>query len=76
MCARPESRTCRVCRRVDSSPHSSPPAPPPAPCARSKHTIFGRVTKGWDALRAIETAKTDKHDHPLEEIKVLSVTVR
>lgn len=51
-----------------------PDIPTSAHC--SKHTIFGRVVRGWDALRAIETAKTDKHDHPVEEIKVLSITVR
>ena len=34
------------------------------------------VTKGMDAVRAIETVKTDKHDRPLEEVKILSIDIK
>lgn len=29
-----------------------------------------------DVVRAIETTKTDKHDHPLDEVKILSIDVK
>ncbi|MGB7589579.1 MAG: peptidylprolyl isomerase [Solirubrobacterales bacterium] len=31
-----------------------------------KHTVFGRVSDGMDAVDAIESAKTDGSDRPLE----------
>ena len=49
-----------------------------APCAwlDGKHTIFGRVVRGMDVVRQLETCKTDKHDRPLEETKILSIDVK
>jgi peptidyl-prolyl cis-trans isomerase B (cyclophilin B) len=37
-----------------------------APWLDGKHTVFGRVTDGMDAVTAIETAEADSSDRPLE----------
>jgi cyclophilin family peptidyl-prolyl cis-trans isomerase len=37
-----------------------------APWLDDKHTVFGRVTAGMDAVEAIEAAPTGAGDHPLE----------
>lgn len=50
-----------------------------APCAwlDGKHTIFGKVAVGMDAVHAIEKAPTDaRNDKPLEPIKIVSIDVR
>jgi peptidyl-prolyl cis-trans isomerase B (cyclophilin B) len=37
-----------------------------APWLDGKHTVFGRITDGMDAVDAIEGAKTDSSDKPVE----------
>jgi peptidyl-prolyl cis-trans isomerase B (cyclophilin B) len=37
-----------------------------APWLDGKHTVFGRVTDGMDAVDAMETVQTDDSDRPLE----------
>jgi peptidyl-prolyl cis-trans isomerase B (cyclophilin B) len=37
-----------------------------APWLDGKHTVFGRVSDGMDAVEAIETAPTDGRDRPRE----------
>ena len=39
---------------------------PAAPWLDGKHTVFGRVTDGMDAVYAIETTPTDERDRPIE----------
>jgi peptidyl-prolyl cis-trans isomerase-like 3 len=39
------------------------------------NTVFGRVIHGMDTLDAIERVRTDEKDRPLQEIKILSVTI-
>ena len=39
------------------------------------YTIFGELTEGFDVLDKIAGQKTDKYDRPLEDIKIIKVTI-
>ena len=42
----------------------------------NKHTVFGRVTKGFEVVSNIENLKTNKLDKPVEgDPKILSVDI-
>ena len=41
-----------------------------------KHTIFGEVTSGYDVVEKLESVKTGRGDRPLEEQKILKLTVK
>lgn len=46
-----------------------------APWLDGEYTVFGEVVEGMKAVLAIEKAKTDKSDRPLEDIRILKATV-
>jgi peptidylprolyl isomerase domain and WD repeat-containing protein 1 len=37
--------------------------------------VFGRVTKGMDVVQAMEHAKCNHLDKPLDDIKILSIDI-
>jgi peptidyl-prolyl cis-trans isomerase B (cyclophilin B) len=43
---------------------------PEAPWLDGKHTVFGQVTSGMEAVDAIERQPTDGRDKPLEDAKI------
>lgn len=47
----------------------------PTPWLHMKHTIFGEVTEGMSVVTAIETVEKDSFDKPIQEQKILSITV-
>ena len=47
-----------------------------APWLDGKHTIFGKCVSGFDVVHRIERTQTDKHDHPIKEIKILSIDIK
>ncbi|KAJ3345580.1 cytochrome P450 monooxygenase 71 [Kappamyces sp. JEL0680] len=46
------------------------------PWLDDKHTIFGKCTGGFDVVHKIETVNVDKHDRPLEKLRILSIEMR
>lgn len=46
-----------------------------APWLDDKHTIFGEVTGGFEAVKSIENMETDADDKPLDQVVLLSTSV-
>ena len=47
-----------------------------APWLDGKHTVFGRVTGGMDAVDSIESAETDATDKPVADAVIERVELR
>jgi len=41
----------------------------------SKHPVFGKVTKGMDVIKKIETTKTGAGDRPVTPVQMIKVTI-
>src|SRR5881227_1957508 len=41
-----------------------------APWLDGKHTVFGRVTAGMDAVDSIEASETDSRDKPVDDVRI------
>lgn len=47
----------------------------PTPWLHMKHTIFGKVVKGYDIIEKIENTKTDGQDKPREAQVINKITI-
>jgi len=47
----------------------------PTPWLDNKHTVFGRVTSGYEVVSKIENIKVNKLDKPYDDIKILQIDV-
>ena len=45
------------------------------PWLHMKHTIFGEVIEGSSVVEAIETVEKDPMDKPIEDVKIVSISV-
>ena len=48
----------------------------PTPWLTGNHTIFGKVTAGYENVQKIETTKTGVQDKPLKEQKIIKAYVK
>lgn len=48
----------------------------PTPWLDNKHTVFGRVVKGFETCSTIENLKVNKHDKPVEgDVRIIAIDV-
>jgi peptidyl-prolyl cis-trans isomerase-like 1 len=41
-----------------------------------KHTIFGRIHSGMNAVKNIGLVETDNNDRPIDDVKIIRGSVR
>lgn len=42
---------------------------------RTDPRVFGRAVGGLEVIHSIENVKTDKNDRPLEDVRMMSITI-
>ncbi|MEM8727651.1 MAG: peptidylprolyl isomerase [Chlamydiota bacterium] len=47
-----------------------------APWLNGRHTIFGEVSKGYDVIKKLEKVEIGVRDRPMEEQKIIHMTVK
>ena len=47
----------------------------PTPWLDEHHSIFGKVTEGYNVVEAISKVKTSRNDRPLKDVTINSVTI-
>ena len=48
----------------------------PTPWLNMKHTIFGEVISGYEAVQKVENSETDSFDKPVSEQKIIKAYIQ
>lgn len=48
----------------------------PTPWLDDRHAVFGKVVAGMDVVEAIGAVKTGRNDRPVEEVRIVDVTIQ